>query len=264
LVKYPKIVGIINVTPDSFSDGGKLFDKNKAIEYALEIFEKGVDIIDIGGESTKPGAEEVPFAEEIERTLPIIEGIISFSPNAFISIDTRKSQVASSALDAGASIVNDVSGGTFDKDIWKVTAEKKADYILMHTTGIPSVMQNNINYKNAVDEILNDLLCKAGKAKSLGIQKVILDPGIGFGKTVEQNLEIISRIKEFTVHGYEVMIGLSRKSFIGKYFDLEVDKRDFHTSIYEFFAIMRDVSYIRTHNVNNALALKQIWNSLNV
>ncbi len=263
-MKNVKIAGVVNVTPDSFSDGGVFFSPKDAIRYSLEILEKGVDIVDIGGESTRPGSAEVSAEEELRRTIPVIKSILKESSEAIISIDTYKSEVAKVAIDEGASIVNDVSGGTFDSDMWKVVANTKAKYILMHTPGKPSVMQQMTSYNDPVEDVKNWLMAKARSAVQTGVSEVIIDPGIGFGKTMEQNLQIISNIQCFANHGFEVLIGLSRKSFIGKLLGVETSARDFPSALYEFYSAINGVDYIRTHNIDNALKLRKIVSSLNV
>lgn len=259
-----KIAGIVNVTPDSFSDGGLYFSAVDAIRYSLEVLHRGVDIIDIGGESTRPGAEEVTAGEEIRRTIPVIKGILREIPDAAISIDTYKSEVAKAALDEGVTFVNDISGGTFDAEMWKVVAGSKARYILMQTPGRPSVMQQMTAYSDVVIDVKEWLLSRAKEAQDAGISEVIIDPGIGFGKTVEQNLQIISNLDKFTNNGFDVLVGLSRKSFIGKYLGLETSERDFPSAMYEFFAALKGIRYIRTHNIENALKYRRILESLNV
>ncbi len=259
-----QIAGILNVTPDSFSDGGRFGSVTEAVYHALEMITQGVDIIDVGGESTRPGAEPVPVEEEIERTVPVIQGIVKRFPDAIISIDTYKSSVADAAISAGARIVNDISGGLFDDDMWEVVAKHKVPYILMHTTGTPQEMQQKTGYADVVDEIRDWLFDRAAAAKKAGIQEVIIDPGIGFGKTAEQNLELISNISRFKSRKHKVLIGLSRKSFLGKLFGFDITSRDLPGSYFEFFSAMNGADIIRTHNTNNALVYRKVLESLNV
>ena len=213
-------MGVLNVTPDSFSDGGRFLDKDKALARALEMIDEGADIIDIGGESTRPGAKEVPVEEEIRRVVPVIEKLAGRA-NLEISIDTRKSKVAEAALRAGASIVNDISG-LRDKDMESVAAKYKAGVILMHMNGTPENMQNSCNYSDLIGEIKGFLRFSADEAIRAGVEKdsIAIDPGIGFGKTVEQNLEILNRLEEFRDLGFPLCVGTSRKTFIGKLLDL--------------------------------------------
>jgi len=264
LSKRLKIAGIINVTPDSFSDGGRFGSVDEAADSALAMIKSGVDIIDVGGESTRPGAEPVSLEEEIERTIPVIESILKKDPLAVISIDTYKGSVAEAAVRAGATIVNDISGGTFDPYMWEVVAKYSPQYIMMHTTGRPGEMQQKTDYTDVVHEVLDWLLDRAEQAEKAGIGNIIIDPGIGFGKTALQNVELLAGINEFTVHGYPVMVGLSRKSFMGKLLGYETSERDVPGAYYEFFTALHGVDIIRTHNTKNALIYREILESLHV
>jgi len=264
LSKRLKIAGILNVTPDSFSDGGRFKSIDEAADSALAMYRSGVDIIDIGGESTRPGAEPVPLQEELKRTIPVIETILREDPLPVISIDTYKGLVAEAAITAGANIVNDISGGTFDPYIWEVVARYQPQYIIMHTTGRPVEMQQKTEYSDVVEEVLGWLLERAEAAERAGIKNIILDPGIGFGKTPRQNVELLAGIKKFTDYGYPVMVGLSRKSFMGKLFGYETSERDIPGSYYEFYTALQGVDIIRTHNTKNALIYRQILESLHV
>lgn len=262
--KSLKIVAILNVTPDSFSDGGKYFDIESAVKRGLEMINNGIDIIDIGGESTRPGSRGVDTKEELRRTIPVIEGILEQVPNAVISIDTTKSIVAEAAVNSGATIINDVSGGLFDPQIWKIAANYNVAYIMMHTSGTPDTMQSKTDYADVVVEVKDYLFKRSAQALKSGVNKIILDPGVGFGKTAQQNISLIKHINEFSEKGNEVMVGLSRKSFLGKLFNREINDRDFHSSLFEMYAAIKGVSYIRTHNIENALEIKKVWNVLNV
>jgi len=211
------IMGILNVTPDSFSNGGLFFDKEKAIEHALRMEEEGADIIDVGGESTRPGSEPVSIDEELRRILPVIEALTK-RLKVPISIDTYKAEVAKRALDAGASIVNDISGLRFDPKMPEVIARYSVPVVIMHIKGTPRDMQINPTYTALIPEIMDYLKEGIEIAKKTGVSedKIIIDPGIGFGKTVEHNLEILRRLSEFTSLEKPILIGPSRKSFIGK------------------------------------------------
>ncbi|GJQ32920.1 MAG: dihydropteroate synthase [Ignavibacteriaceae bacterium] len=259
-----RLAGILNVTPDSFSDGGRFGSVAEAVTHALEMIRSGIDIIDVGGESTRPGAAPVSAEDEIGRTIPVIKGILEEVPGAVISIDTYKSSVAEAALNAGAKIVNDISGGSFDTGMWDVVAEKKVPYILMHTSGTPAEMQQKTGYINVVDDVLEWLLKRAEAAKKAGVAEVIIDPGIGFGKTPDQNLQLISSISKFRGRGYQVLIGLSRKSFLGKALGYDLKERDLPGSYFEFFCAMNGADIIRTHNTGNALIYRRIAESLHV
>lgn len=213
------IMGILNITPDSFSDGGEYFRIEKAVERAAQMLEDGADIIDIGGESTRPGAKPVSVEEELERVIPVIKEIRKeLGDNFFISIDTYKSKVAKAALEEGADIVNDISGLSFDIEMANVIKEFDCPVIVNHIKGTPQNMQKNVYYDDVVREIIEFLnqQITIGLEKGIRKDRFIVDPGIGFGKNVEHNIEIIKRLKEFRILGFPILIGISRKSFIGK------------------------------------------------
>ena len=259
----PHVMGILNVTPDSFSDGGEFFSKEKALEHAFEMLENGAEIIDVGGESTRPGAEKVSVHEELERVVPVIEEIKSKRPDAIISIDTTKAEVADAALQAGASIVNDINA--FESDIKLLDAVKKhnATYVLMHMKGTPQTMQQNPHYDEPVSEIYDFLKNKINFLIGYGINKIIIDPGIGFGKRIFDNYEIINRLDEFKGLGYPILIGLSRKSFLGNSLGLEVTERDNATVVAETISVINGARFVRTHNVKNAVQMKTVLNFTN-
>lgn len=254
----PLIMGIVNVTPDSFSDGGKYLDIENAVNHALQMAETGVDIIDIGGESVRPGSNFISEEEEVQRVIPVVKRLIKIDPSIVISVDTTKSRVAEVALAEGASIINDISSGLFDSKMFSVAAKFDAPIILMHIKDNPKTMQENPYYENVTDEVLNFLRGRISIAKMSGINKIIIDPGIGFGKTVEHNYELLNKIDEFKKLEFPLLIGVSRKSFIGKTFDLEISERDFATSIIETIMLKKGVNVIRTHNVANAVMVKKI------
>jgi len=217
-LKRPIIMGILNVTPDSFSDGGLYSSADRALKRCEEMLEEGAQIIDIGGESTRPGAEPVPIEEEIRRTVPVIEEIRKkLGDDFFISIDTYKSSVAEKALDAGADMVNDISGFHFDDKMVSLVAERKCPAVIMHIKGTPKDMQKNPYYDDVVKEIINYFseTLKLAESKGVDRSQLILDPGIGFGKRVIDNLCILKRLSEFKVFGLPILVGASRKSFIG-------------------------------------------------
>lgn len=247
--EVPKIMGIVNVTPDSFSDGGNYNNLNSAVDHSLKLIDEGADIIDIGGESTRPGSNSVSLDEELERTIPVVKKIRSLNKTIIISIDTTKSEVAKQALDNGVDIINDISGLTFDSQMINVAKEFDAGLVIMHIQGNPKTMQNNPSYINVVDEVKQFLISQSNKAIENGIDKIIIDPGIGFGKTAEDNFKLIKNISEFSKLNYPVMIGLSRKSLIGESLDLDVNERDTATVIMETISVLNSARIIRTHNV---------------
>lgn len=235
----PKIVGILNITDNSFSDGGLYNDSEKAKDHLMEMISDGADIIDIGAESTKPYSTPVSAKEQLEKLLPII----NFAKDkTTISIDTRSAVVAEECLNAGAHIINDVSGFDYDEKMADVIAKHNCPIIIQHSKGTPENMQDKPYYHDVMEEIFLALRKKINFAQSKGVENIIIDPGIGFGKTRENNFEIIRRVEEFKSIGYPVMLGLSRKSFLNTHDDT-------YTAIFNALAIERNVDYIRVHNV---------------
>jgi dihydropteroate synthase len=243
-------MGILNVTPDSFSDGGKLDTPEQAAAYAIKMVEDGAHIIDIGGESTRPGAKPVSLDEELNRTAPVIEAIRNQS-DCIISIDTYKSEVAAGALDAGANMVNDISGFTFDEGMAPLVAEKEVPVVIMHIKGTPMDMQKEPNYDHLIREIKEYFTVQIAKAKKAGISNtnIILDPGIGFGKRLEDNFELIRELKQICAMGYPVLIGPSRKSFIGMVLNLPVAERLEGTLASITASVMNGARIVRVHDV---------------
>ena len=253
LGKRTLLMGVLNVTPDSFSDGGLFFDKNKAISHGLRMVEEGADIIDIGGESTKPGSKPIELEEELRRVMPVIESIAK-EVDIIISIDTYKSAVAQRAIEAGAEIVNDISGLHFDPDLAKVAAKGNIPLILMHIRGTPETMQKNVHYDSIFSEILQYLKDSIQRAESAGLdpRQIIIDPGIGFGKTVKDNLLIIKNLHEFRILGKPILLGTSRKSFIGKILNTEVEDRLEGTLSSIAIGVLNGAHIIRSHDVHQA------------
>ena len=244
------IMAILNVTPDSFSDGGKFADPNQAVNRALNLMEEGADMIDIGGESTRPGAEPVSLDEELNRTIPVIKSIRKES-DCLISIDTYKSAVAKAALNAGANVVNDISGFTFDSKMAPLVAKKNVPVILMHIKGTPRDMQKNPHYDNLIEEIKSFFQQQVELAKIAGVRskKIILDPGIGFGKRLEDNFAIIRELGQICAMGYPILLGPSRKSFIGMTLDTPVEERLEGTLASITAGIMNGARIVRVHDI---------------
>ena len=244
------IMGILNMTPDSFSDGGQFKSHDKAIDHALKMVEEGANIIDIGGESTRPGAEAVQLEEELSRTIPIIEAV-RLKSDCLISIDTYKSKVAKAALDAGADMVNDISGLTFDHNMASLVAERNVPVIIMHIKGKPGDMQKNPNYDNLIKEIKAFFEVQIAIAKKAGIDSgnIILDPGIGFGKRLEDNFEIIRELGQISTMGYPVLLGPSRKSFIGITLDLPIEERIEGTLASITAGVINGARIVRVHDI---------------
>ena len=256
------VMGILNVTPDSFSDGGKYLNPDIAAEHGIEMIDKGADIIDIGGESTRPSSVSIPADEESKRILPVIQKILLERPTAIISVDTTKNIVASKALQHGAVIINDISGFANDIKLVEITKKFNASLAIMHMLGNPKNMQQNPEYENVVEEIYDFLEAQAEIAANSGINNIFIDPGIGFGKTVDHNLEIIQRLGDFKSLGYPILIGLSRKSFLGNILDLDVENRDVPTTIVETLSVKNGARIIRTHNVEYGVQICKLLSNL--
>ena len=258
------IMGVLNVTPDSFSDGGFFFDKESAIRHAHYMVENGADILDIGGESTRPGSAGLLPEEELRRTIPVIQAVAR-SVHVPVSIDTWKAEVARRALDAGASIVNDISGLMFDPAMPRVVAEYGVPVIVMHTKGTPKDMQIRPVYEALIPEVMDYLRCSIRLAADSGIpeDRVIIDPGIGFGKTVNHNLEIIKNLKEFTLLGRPVAIGVSRKSFIGKLLGGEPPSARLEgTAAAVAISIFNGAHIVRVHDVKEMAKVARIADAI--
>jgi dihydropteroate synthase len=246
-----RVVGIVNVTPDSFSDGGRYMEPNAAVARALELEREGAAYIDVGGESTRPGAESVSAAEELRRVMPVIEGLRATGLRAAISIDTSKVAVARAAIAAGASLVNDVTAFRAEPELASLVAELEVDCCLMHMRGDPRTMQREVHYDDVVAEVLEFLEQRVGHALAAGIarERITIDPGIGFGKSVEHNLELLSRLEEITALGLPVLIGTSRKSFLGVVTGKPSDDRLPGTIATCVMAFERGASMFRVHDV---------------
>jgi dihydropteroate synthase len=246
-----RIMGVVNVTPDSFSDGGRFLDCDAAIRHGLELEAEGAAILDIGGESTRPGADPVSASEELRRVLPVIEGLIAAGAKAEISIDTSKAEVADQALHAGATIVNDVTALRADPEMATVVAAEGAALCLMHMLGDPRTMQDDPRYDDVVAEVSAFLQERMAVAVAAGvpIDRIVLDPGIGFGKTVAHNLELLRRLDELVAVGRPVLIGTSRKSFLGRLTGRDVDHRLAATIATNVIGYIHGASIFRVHEV---------------
>lgn len=261
--KFPKIMGIVNVTPDSFSDGGKYIQTEAAVSHCLSLMDSGADILDIGGESTRPGADPVSADEELSRTLPVINSILEKRPDAIISIDTTKYEVALEAAKAGAQIINDVSGLDIEPGLANIAAEKKISLVLMHMQGLPRNMQKDPKYENVVEDIYHILKKKIELARAMGANSIIADIGIGFGKTLEHNLVLLRNIERFNKLGVPILLGISRKSFIGAVLDIEKpDERDLPTAFIHAMLPGFGGDIIRVHNVAYYDTMRTLFNRI--
>ena len=248
------VMGIVNVTPDSFSDGGRFANADEAVGHALQQIDLGAGIIDVGGESTRPGAAPVSESEELRRVMPVIEQLAARARTP-VSIDTRKPAVARAALRAGASIVNDVAAYRAPDDMWRVVTESGAGYVCMHMQGSPETMQLNPVYQDVIEEVRAFFLERLERLKHAGVDadRVVLDPGIGFGKTLEHNLQLIAGAARFTNLGRPVLLGISRKSFIGTLLGTEIGARLPAALACASLAVQSGVQMVRTHDVAETL-----------
>ena len=250
---HPLIMGILNVTEDSFSDGGQFRETTLAVRHALKMIEDGADIIDVGGESTRPGAKRVPAKTQLARVIPVIKELRKVSDSKItISIDTTLCGVAEAALDAGASIINDVSAGRDDENMFRLAADRGLPIILMHMQGTPETMQDDPKYVNVVEEVRSFLLERARLAGAAGIagENIIIDPGIGFGKTKQHNLELLSNLDRFVDSGYSVLLGASRKRFMGSICKLEqYSELTGATCAITTLGVLAGVKIFRVHDV---------------
>ncbi|RKY58236.1 MAG: dihydropteroate synthase [Candidatus Latescibacterota bacterium] len=248
------IMGVLNVTPDSFSDGGLFLRTEDAVRRAEEMAQEGADIIDIGGESSRPGAEPVPLEEELRRVIPVVREVAQ-RLSVPISVDTYKAEVARRALEEGASIVNDISALRFDPDMAEVVARRRAPVVLMHMKGTPRDMQRNPYYEDVLGEVEGFLKERKEAAVGMGIpeENIILDPGIGFGKRVQDNLQLLKNLDRLVALGSPVLVGTSRKSFIGAVLDLPVEERLEGTLATLVLAVAKGAKILRVHDVRPAV-----------
>ncbi len=261
-IHSPLLMGVLNVTPDSFSDGGRFFQTKAAIKRAEEMVKEGADIIDIGGESTRPGSEPVSLEEELARVIPVIKSL-SRNVDIPISIDTYKPPVAKEALEAGASIINDVYG-LRQPGMLELLAEVKAPVVIMHMKGAPRTMQQNPTYQDVVKEVADFLRRQAEKAFEVGLGKaeIIIDPGIGFGKTLEHNLLLLKNLSSLSALGFPVLVGPSRKSFIGLTLNLPVEERLEGTLAVIAQCVWEGANIVRVHDVKEALRVVKMVHAI--
>ena len=257
------IMGILNVTPDSFSDGGMYYNATQAVEFALQMEEEGADIIDVGGESTRPGAKTVELQKECDRILSVIEGIRTKS-DILISIDTYKSEVARQSIATGAGMVNDISGMTFDPNMVDVIKDSGLPVVIMHIKGTPENMQKNPYYEDLMQELTEyfEERKKFARAKGILDQQIILDPGIGFGKRLQDNFQLLRELKRIVDIGFSVLIGPSKKSFIGLTLDLPVDQRLEGTAAAVTTGILKGARIVRVHDVKEMKRVALITDSI--
>lgn len=259
----PKIMGILNTTPNSFYDGGSNQSMNLILEKVEKHLSEGADMIDIGGYSTKPGAENISEQEEIDRTAPIIEKIIEKHPELIISIDTFRGNVAREAVKASASIINDVSGWELDENMFDAIKELRVPYILMHMKGTPKTMQDDPQYDDITLEVNQYFSEKIARLRELKINDIILDPGFGFAKTIEHNYELFSKMEVLGFGQYPLLVGISRKSMIYKYFGISPQEALNGTTALNMVALQKGAKILRVHDVREAKETLQIFQKLN-
>jgi len=248
----PKVMGILNVTPDSFYDGGKYQTEKQMLNHVEKMLEEGADFIDVGGASSRPGAKMISVKEEMHRLIPAIESIVKKFPDVVISADTFRPEVARAAVEAGASLINDISAGCFDVELFETAAQLKVPYVLMHMKGRPATMQKTPRYKNVTGEIIEFFTKKLNLLKKSGINDVILDPGFGFGKTLEHNYDILRNLRDLQIFGLPVLVGISRKSMICKALKVNPENALNGTTALHAIALLHGADILRVHDVKEA------------
>jgi dihydropteroate synthase len=259
----PIIMGILNVTPDSFFDGGKYDNVKAMLNQAEKMIINGATIIDVGGMSSRPGAQIISVKEELSRVVPIIEQIKVHFPNVIISIDTVQAKVARQSVIAGASIINDISAGRIDDQMFNTVAELNVPYILMHMQGEPKNMQQHPKYKDVTNNVLEFFIEKIGKLRELGVKDIILDPGFGFGKTTQHNYQLLQKIAIFKILDLSLLVGVSRKSMIYKILNSTPDEALNGTTVLNTLALERGAKILRVHDVKEAQETITLWKQLN-
>jgi dihydropteroate synthase len=252
-LKTPKIMGILNVTPDSFFDGGKYKDEKTVVSQVEKMLNEGATFIDVGAQSSRPGAELISEKEELERILPIVDLLTNEFPEIVLSIDTFRSKVATKCIEAGAALINDISAGHMDRAMLSTIAQLKVPIILMHMRGEPETMQQQTGYNNLIYDILYYFSERTAKARSLGIRDIIIDPGFGFSKTLEQNYELLQKLDLLRNLGFPLLTGLSRKSMIYRTLEINVKQALNGTTALNMYALQKGASILRVHDVKEAV-----------
>lgn len=258
-LSHPKIMGILNTTPDSFFSGSRSQNIDSALKRIEKLLTEGADFIDIGGMSTRAGSAEVSESEELERVVPVVEKAVLEFPEIIISVDTYRSKVARETVEVGAAIINDISAGSMDEELLKTVADLKVPYILMHMQGSPQNMQTNPSYDDVTLEVNEFLSMKINELKSLGIHDIILDPGFGFGKTLEHNYELFRQINTLGFGDFPLLVGISRKSMITQLFKISAQEALNGTSVLNTMALEKGAKILRVHDVKEAKQALEIW-----
>lgn len=261
-IHEPLVMGIINTTPDSFYENSRLRATDELVQKARLMLEEGASIIDIGGQSSRPGSVRIDATEEMDRVVPAIEGILKALPHAIISIDTYSASVAEAAVKAGAHIINDISGGDMDEDILKVAASYGSPYICMHMKGRPDTMQLNPTYQDVTVEVLEYLAQKLDECKKAGIKDVIVDPGFGFGKTIQHNFTLLKQLKTFSMLHAPILVGLSRKSTVYKTLGITAEEALNGTTVLNSIALMNGAHILRVHDVKQAVEAVRLFTAV--
>ena len=255
----PKVMGILNLTPNSFYDGGKFKDEKAILQHAEKMVLEGATFIDVGAYSSKPNAEYVSEAEELQRLIPIVKLLVESFPNIILSIDTFRSRVAEKAINVGAALINDISAGSLDSEMMKTVAKLQVPYIMMHMKGTPKTMQTLTQYDDIVKDMLFYFAQKINEARSLGINDLIADPGFGFAKTVEQNFEVLQKCELFQILEVPILAGLSRKSMIYKTLEKTANEALNGTTVLNTLALTKGANILRVHDVKQAMETIQLW-----
>ena len=259
-LESPKVMGILNLTPDSFYDGGKFSSEKKILTHVVSMLENGMDILDVGGYSSRPGAKNISVKEEEKRVIPILKHLRKEFKDLIISVDTFRSEIARKSIENGADIINDISAGEIDEEIMKVVSEYNIPYIIMHMKGDPQTMQKNPNYDDVCREIITYLAQRVKKAREFKINDLIIDPGFGFGKTLQHNYEVLSNLHHFKMIDLPLLVGFSRKSMITKALEIEKEFALNGTSVLNTIALMKGAKILRVHDVKEAKECINLYN----
>ncbi len=263
-LSIPQVMGVLNLTPDSFYDGGKYNTSKKILLQTEKIISEGATFIDIGGYSSRPGAKHINEEEELSRLKPNLELIVREFPNAIISIDTFRSNVAKQCIDMGASMINDISAGNLDHQMFETIAKLQVPYIMMHMQGTPQTMQENVNYDNLTNDIISFFSKKTNQLRALGINDILIDLGFGFGKTLNQNYELLHKMNLFSILELPILTGVSRKSMLYNYLDISSDDSLNATTIANTIALLKGTSILRVHDVKEAIETVKIVKKMKV
>ncbi len=255
----PQVMGILNVTPDSFYAGSRLSSVSEAVQKAEAMLAEGADILDIGGYSTRPGAAEVSEQEELDRVVPAVEAIMQAFPEAILSVDTFRAKVAEAAINAGASIINDISAGNLDEAMYEMVARLQVPYILMHMRGTPQTMNTLTDYEDVVLDVLDELQKQVAILTQLGVKDIILDPGFGFAKTIDQNFQLLNRLEELRILELPLLVGVSRKSMTYKYLGINQSEALAGTIALNTIALMKGAAILRVHDVKETKQTVQLY-----